>query len=324
MHDKYRKEFSRCPIAALIADERLGEATSRNANDSARAIVSNNANNNANNNARAIVNHNVSFGKKVTDKGVSAMSANDAREMDHRSKTDECKTCGDGVDQTGSGGGEEEAKVSQPVKIPDKVTQFRWATLKLGAPAPGFRGTAVVNGDFEEIALEDYLGKWVIFFFYPLDFTFVCPTEIIAFSEKFPEFEALNCAVVACSTDSHFSHLAWVNTPRNRGGLGDMQIPILADKTGDIARRWGVMKEDEGVTFRGLFIIDPAGNLRQITINDMMVGRCIEETLRLLQAFQFTDENGEVCPMNWKPGDKTIKPNPKDAQEFFNQTTHIC
>ena len=139
-HDKYRKEFSRCPIAALIADERLGEATSRNANDNARAIVSNNANNNA----KAIVNHNVSFGKKVTDKGVSAMSANDAREMDHRSKTDECKTCGDGVDQTGSGGGEEEAKVSQPVKIPDKVTQFRWATLKLGAPAPGFRGTVRV------------------------------------------------------------------------------------------------------------------------------------------------------------------------------------
>jgi len=252
---------------------------------------------------------------KTQQRSVNAMSAAEARELDHQGSVHFSK--GDESDETQGMAEGEEAKASVPIKNPDKVTQFKRATLQLGGPAPGFRGTAVVDGDFEEIALEDYRGKWVVFFFYPLDFTFVCPTEIIAFSDRFPEFEALNCAVVACSTDSHFSHLAWVNTPRNRGGLGDMAIPILADKTGEIARRWGVMKEEEGNAFRGLFIIDPAGNLRQITINDMMVGRCIEETLRLLQAFQFTDEWGEVCPMNWKPGDAGIKPSPKECLEFF-------
>jgi len=221
-----------------------------------------------------------------------------------------------GVDA--GGGVDEDFGAPLPVRKPKEATQFKRAQLQIGGPAPGFRGTAVIDGDFEEIALEDYRGRWLIFFFYPLDFTFVCPTEIIAFSDRFPEFEALNAAVVACSTDSCFSHLAWVNTPRKQGGLGPMSIPILADKTGEIARRWGVMKDDEGIAFRGLFIVDPAGNLRQITINDMAVGRCIEETLRLLQAFQFTDENGEVCPMNWKPGNPTIKPTPEGSKCFFD------
>jgi len=284
-------------------------------NDINDNVYNQNSNNNANknNNAKFRENHN------------TAMSAKDAQELCHRAHIEQNKhyeeARGSGeAGKEGSGGGRgggEESKASEPVKIPDEVTQFRWATLQLGGPAPGFRGTAVVDGDFEEIALEDYRGKWVVFFFYPLDFTFVCPTEIIAFSDKLPEFEAINTAVVACSTDSHFSHLAWTNTPRNRGGLGPMAIPILADKGGNIARRWGVLKEDEGNAFRGLFIIDPAGNLRQITINDMNVGRCIEETLRLVQAFQFTDEWGEVCPMGWKPGDATIKPDPKGKLEFF-------
>ena len=121
----------------------------------------------------------------------------------------------------------------------------------------------------------------------------MCPTEIISFSDRAEEFRSIGCELVTVSTDSEYSHLAWVNTPRKQGGLGKMNIPILADKTHDISRRYGVLKEDEGIAFRGLFIIDDKGNLRQITINDLPVGRSVEETLRLVQAFQFTDKNGE-------------------------------
>jgi len=151
----------------------------------------------------------------------------------------------------------------------------------IGKPAPDFKGTAVVDGEFKDIALKDYKGKYLVLFFYPLDFTFVCPTEIIAFSDRAEEFRKIGCEVVAASTDSHFSHLAWINTPRKQGGLGSMKIPLLADKTCDIAKRYGVLKEDEGIAFRGLFIIDHNQNLRQITINDLPVGRSVDETLRL-------------------------------------------
>ena len=191
--------------------------------------------------------------------------------------------------------------------------------LALTRPAPEFRGTAVVDGDFKEISLSDYKGKYLVFFFYPLDFTFVCPTEIIAFSDRADEFRAINCEVVACSTDSHFSHLAWVNTSRKMGGLGDMKIPLLADKTMEIAKNYGVLKEDDGVAFRGLFIIDDKGNLRQITINDLPVGRSVDETLRLVQAFQFTDKHGEVCPAGWKPGKETMKPDTKGSKSYFEK-----
>jgi len=191
--------------------------------------------------------------------------------------------------------------------------------LALTKPAPEFRGTAVVDGDFKEISLSDYKGKYLVFFFYPLDFTFVCPTEIIAFSDRADEFRAINCEVVACSTDSQFSHLAWVNTSRKQGGLGEMKIPLLADKTLEIARNYGVLKEEDGVAFRGLFIIDDKGNLRQITINDLPVGRSVDETLRLVQAFQFTDKHGEVCPAGWKPGKETMKPDPKKSKAYFEK-----
>ncbi|KAK2162023.1 hypothetical protein LSH36_106g04010, partial [Paralvinella palmiformis] len=191
--------------------------------------------------------------------------------------------------------------------------------VKITKPAPEFSGTAVVNGDFKNISLSDYKGKYVVFFFYPLDFTFVCPTEIIAFSDRVEEFRAINCEVVACSTDSHFSHLAWINTPRKQGGLGSMKIPLLADKTCEIAKVYGVLKEDEGIAFRGLFIIDDKGNLRQITVNDLPVGRSVDETLRLVQAFQFTDKHGEVCPAGWKPGKDTMKPDPKGSQSYFQK-----
>jgi len=186
--------------------------------------------------------------------------------------------------------------------------------------APQFVGTAVVNGLFKQIALSDYTGKYVVLFFYPLDFTFVCPTEIIAFSDRVEEFRKIGCEVIACSTDSQFSHLAWCETPRNKGGLGQMNIPLLADKSMKISRDYGVLKEDEGVPFRGLFIIDEKQVLRQITINDLPVGRSVDETLRLVQAFQFTDKHGEVCPAGWQPGDDTMKPDPKGSQEYFSKS----
>ncbi|KAK3855846.1 hypothetical protein Pcinc_037769 [Petrolisthes cinctipes] len=187
----------------------------------------------------------------------------------------------------------------------------------LAHPAPVFKGTAVVDGEFKEISLDDYKGKYLVFFFYPLDFTFVCPTEIIAFSERAEEFRKIGCEVVACSTDSHFSHLAWTNTPRKDGGLGAMNIPLLADKSMTIARSYGVLKEDEGLAFRGLFIIDRKQTLRQVTINDLPVGRDVDETLRLVQAFQFVDDHGEVCPAGWKPGAKTMKADPTGSKEYF-------
>jgi peroxiredoxin 1 len=188
---------------------------------------------------------------------------------------------------------------------------------RIGKPAPNFKSVSVVNSEFKEISLSDYKGKYLVLFFYPMDFTFVCPTEIISFSDRVEEFRAIGCEVVACSTDSEFSHLAWINTPRKQGGLGKMNIPIIADKTKDISKRYGVLKEDDGIDFRGLFLIDDHGILRQITINDLPVGRSVDETLRLVQAFQFTDKHGEVCPANWKPGKKTMKPEPVGSKDYF-------
>ncbi|KAK0412396.1 hypothetical protein QR680_006188 [Steinernema hermaphroditum] len=189
----------------------------------------------------------------------------------------------------------------------------------IGKPAPEFTATAVVDGDFKTVSLNDYKGKYVVLFFYPLDFTFVCPTEIVAFSDRYEEFKKLGVQVLACSTDSHFSHLAWTNQSRKDGGLGEMNIPILADTNHAISSDYGVLKEDEGIAYRGLFIIDPQGTLRQITINDLPVGRSVDETLRLVQAFQYTDKHGEVCPAGWKPGQDTIKPGVKASKEYFNK-----
>ncbi|KAK1803028.1 hypothetical protein P4O66_021553 [Electrophorus voltai] len=190
---------------------------------------------------------------------------------------------------------------------------------KIGHPAPQFKTTAVVDGQFKDVLLSDYRGKYLVMFFYPLDFTFVCPTEIIAFSERAAEFRKIGCEVIAVSTDSHFSHLAWINTPRKQGGLGSMNIPLLADLTHSISCDYGVLKEDEGIAYRGLFVIDDKGILRQITINDLPVGRSVDETLRLVQAFQHTDKHGEVCPAGWKPGSDTIIPDVEKSKAFFSK-----
>ena len=187
----------------------------------------------------------------------------------------------------------------------------------IGKPAPAFKTQALMpDGSFKELNLTDYKGKWLILFFYPLDFTFVCPTEIIQYSERVAEFNAIGAEVVAASVDSLFSHLAWTKQSRKEGGLGEMKIPILADLTKQVSKDYAVLNED-GVAFRGIFIIDPAQNIRQITINDLPVGRNVDETLRLLQAFQFVEKHGEVCPAGWKPGQKTMKADPKGSQEFF-------
>ncbi|CAL1533061.1 unnamed protein product [Lymnaea stagnalis] len=188
---------------------------------------------------------------------------------------------------------------------------------KVQNPAPDFKGQAVVDGAFKEIKLSDFKGKYLVLFFYPLDFTFVCPTEIIAFSDNIDRFKKLDTAVIGVSTDSHFSHLAWINTPRKQGGLGGLKYPLLSDFNKTISRDYEVLIEDAGLALRGLFIIDPKGIVRQITINDLPVGRSVDEVIRLIEAFKFTDISGEVCPANWKPDSPTIKPTPEGSKEYF-------
>lgn len=194
---------------------------------------------------------------------------------------------------------------------------------RIGKPAPEFTASAVVNHSFEDISLSQYKGKYVVLFFYPLDWTFVCPTEICAFSDRVAEFEALNTQVLACSVDSKFSHLAWIQQARNVGGIGEMNIPVLSDLSKSISKSYDVLIEDgpdAGIALRGLFIIDPEGTLRQITVNDLPVGRSVDEVLRLVKAFQFVAEHGEVCPANWIPGAKTIIPSPTKSKSFFEAT----
>merc|ERR1711970_1047409 len=182
---------------------------------------------------------------------------------------------------------------------------------RIGKPAPDFTATAAMpDGSFKDISLSDYKGQWVVFFFYPLDFTFVCPTEIIAFSDRASEFAAIDTQVIGASVDSQFTHLAWTKVSRKEGGLGKMEIPLVSDLTKKISKSYGVLLEDAGISLRGLFIIDPNGTLRQITMNDLPVGRSVDETLRLVQAFH-TDKHGEVCPAGWKPGSNTIIPDPE-------------
>jgi len=207
---------------------------------------------------------------------------------------------------------------------PDEVKNtgehaLHWSKAQISKPAPDWSTKAVVDGEFKDVKLSDYRGKYLVFFFYPLDFTFVCPTEIIAFSDRVHEFRAVNAEVIAVSVDSVFTHLAWINTPRKEGGLGKLNIPLLADLTKQISKDYGVLLEDAGHTLRGLFIIDDRGILRQITMNDLPVGRSVDETLRLVQAFQYTDKHGEVCPAGWKPGADTIVPDPKEKLSYFQK-----
>jgi alkyl hydroperoxide reductase subunit AhpC len=185
-------------------------------------------------------------------------------------------------------------------------------------PAPDFKAQAVLaDGSFKEVSLSDYKGKYVVLFFYPLDFTFVCPTEIIAFSERAAEFEKLGVQLLGVSVDSHFSHLAWRNTPRTEGGLGQIDYPLVADLNKEISRAYDVLLAG-GISLRGLFLIDKAGVVRHQVVNDLPLGRSVDEALRMVQALQFFEANGEVCPANWKEGARTIKPSPGASKEFFS------
>lgn len=183
-------------------------------------------------------------------------------------------------------------------------------------PAPDFKGEAVIGGDFKTISLADYQGKWLVLFFYPLDFTFVCPTEITAFSDRIEDFKKLGAEVVACSIDSKFSHLAWTQTDRKQGGLGQINYPLLSDLTKQIATDYGVLTEG-GVALRGLFLINPQGQVAYEVVHDLGVGRSVEETLRVIEAFQTVEKTGEVCPANWSQGSQTMVPDPEKSKDYF-------
>jgi len=200
--------------------------------------------------------------------------------------------------------------------IDDEIERFIRAPM-IATPAPLFTATAVMpNKDFKDISLSDYIGKWVVLFFYPKDFTFICPTEIIAFGDRVAEFAALNTQVIAASADSKYSHLAWINKPRSEGGLGHMNIPIISDFDKRISIKYGVLTPD-GSSLRGLFLISTQGKIRHITMNDDQVGRNVDEIIRLIKAFQFNEAHGDVCPANWKPGDKTITADPVGSKAYF-------
>lgn len=175
----------------------------------------------------------------------------------------------------------------------------------VGKPAPDFNMASTKDLDKldKNVSLKDYKGKWLILFFYPLDFTFVCPTEITALSDRYGEFQELGCEVIGCSTDSVYSHRAWIKTPRSDNGIADTKYPLASDITKQVSRDYGVLIEDKGIALRGLFIIDPEGVLRYSVINDLNIGRSVDETLRVLQALQ----TGGLCPSDWKPGKALLK-----------------
>lgn len=195
-------------------------------------------------------------------------------------------------------------------------------------PAPDFIAPAVMpDGSFkDDFKLSDYFrpahlggeGKYVILFFYPLDFTFVCPTEIIAFSDKVDEFKKRNTEVIGVSVDSKFSHLAWRNTDRKKGGLGNIKYPLVADLDKNISRAYDVLL-DAGIALRGLFLIDKNGTVQHQLINNLPLGRNIDEALRMVDALQYFEANGEVCPANWSKGKAGMKPDPKGSLAYFEK-----
>lgn len=186
--------------------------------------------------------------------------------------------------------------------------------------APGFTATAVLadNSFKEDFSLKDFRGKYVILFFYPLDFTFVCPSEILAFNTAFEEFEKHNCQLIGISVDSHYSHLAWKKTAVKDGGIGNIQYPLVADLDKSISLNYGVLLK-EGVALRGLFLIDREGIIRHQVINDLPLGRSVNEALRLLHALQFTEQHGEVCPANWQKGEEAITPSAEGIAEYLTK-----
>ena len=185
--------------------------------------------------------------------------------------------------------------------------------------APDFAAQAVMaDNSFAELKLSDYRGKYVVLFFYPLDFTFVCPSEIVAFDKALDKFKERNAEIIGVSVDSHFTHLAWKNTPLDNGGIGQVKYPLVADLDKNISRAYGVLSDDS-VALRGLFLIDKEGVVRHELVNDLGLGRNVDEALRMLEALQFTEKHGEVCPANWKEGDEAMKPTAEGVASYMGK-----
>lgn len=190
--------------------------------------------------------------------------------------------------------------------------------ILVGKPAPEFHAKAIVNNHVvNDFSLAQYKGKNVVFFFYPLNFTFVCPTELHAFQEHLYEFETRNTQVVGCSVDSPYCHLAWLNTPKTKGGIQGIKYPLVSDINKTIASHYDVLVPNEGITYRGLFLIDKHGIVRHQVVNDLPLGRSIDEALRMIDALNFFETNGEVCPANWAHGQKSMKPTYEGLTRYF-------
>jgi alkyl hydroperoxide reductase subunit AhpC len=189
----------------------------------------------------------------------------------------------------------------------------------VSAPAPDFSGEAFVNGEFRKVSLSDFKGKKLVLFFYPLDFTFVCPTEILAFTDRMEDFRKRNTEVVGVSVDSQFTHRAWAQLDRKEGGIKGVNFPLLSDLSKKVAADYGVLIADAGIALRGLFIINKDGILKHATINHLDLGRNIDEVLRVIDAVDFSEQHGEVCPANWKTGDKAMKPTAESLKQYMSK-----
>ena len=191
-------------------------------------------------------------------------------------------------------------------------------SVLVGKQAPDFTATAAEKDQIiENFTLSEFKGQYVVLFFYPLDFTFVCPTELHAFSDRLADFEERNTKVVGVSIDSHFSHLAWLNTPKSKGGIQGVSYPIVSDINKTISRDYDVLVDGAGIAYRGLFLLDKDHVVRHQVVNDLPLGRNVSETLRMVDALQFTEKHGEVCPANWNQGDKSMKPTQDGLESFF-------
>nr|YP_010619682.1 2-Cys peroxiredoxin [Tayloriella tenebrosa]WAX03695.1 2-Cys peroxiredoxin [Tayloriella tenebrosa] len=189
--------------------------------------------------------------------------------------------------------------------------------LQVGDKAPSFSATAVHEQEFKEVSLSDYLGKYLILLFYPLDFTFVCPTEIMAFSDMYDQIKSLDAEILGISVDSEYCHLAWMQLDRESGGVGDLRYPLVSDLRKEISSSFNVLNE-EGKSLRGLFIIDKEGIIQHYLVNSLDVGRSVDETIRTLRAIQYVQDNpDEVCPANWQPGQSAIKSSLNHSKEYF-------
>ena len=200
------------------------------------------------------------------------------------------------------------------------MSEANVATL-VGKAAPDFAVQGFYNGELKEFKMSDFEGKWKYLLFYPLDFTFVCPTEVLKFSDSATEFEERNCQILGISVDSQFTHKAWVETKHEEGGLGgSLNYPLLADINKTIAKDYGVLLEDAGVALRGSFLINPEGTVMHATINFLPVGRSAKEALRTLKAFQFvSSHDGEVCPADWDEGADTMSASPEGMRDYLSK-----